>query len=138
MYEFAVERLIAAAPGKIWSILTDSSRLGSGPFGIVRIEGDIALGRSIKLWSAVSPKRAFPLKVATIDTDRSMTWRGGMPFGLFTGTRTFTLEPKGVTTVFRMREVYEGHMTPLIWKSMPDLNPSFHQFATALAAEAEA
>ena len=137
MHEFVVERSIAAAPSKIWPILTDARRLADGSFGIARIDGEIGLGRSIKLWSAVSPGRAFPLKVTAVEANRSMVWRGGMPFGLFTGTRSFTLEPRGIGTLFRMREVYQGPMTALIWPSMPDLNPSFRQFVDALAAAAE-
>ena len=61
-----------------------------------------------------------------------------MPLGLFTGTRTFTLVPDGRSTQFRMREFYEGPVAGLIRKSMPDLNPSFIQFADALAATTEA
>ena len=38
-----------------------------------------------------------------------MVWSGGMPLGLFTGTRTFTLTAKGDgTTDFHMQEVYAG------------------------------
>ena len=61
-----------------------------------------------------------------------------MPFGLFTGTRTFRLAPAASGTQFSMREVYTGAMVGLIWPSMPDLGPSFQQFADALAAAAEA
>ena len=60
-----------------------------------------------------------------------------MPFGLFTGTRSFALTPEATGTRFVMREVYSGPMTGLIWPSMPDLTPSFEQFAAALADKAE-
>jgi hypothetical protein len=36
-----------------------------------------------------------------------------------------------------MREEYSGPMLPLIWRSMPDLGPSFEQFANGLKARAE-
>ena len=53
-----------------------------------------------------------------------------MPLGLFRGVRTFTLAPEANgTTRFHMREEYTGPMLPLIWRSMPDLGPSFEQFA---------
>jgi hypothetical protein len=31
-----------------------------------------------------------------------------------------------------MREEFTGLMLPMIWKSMPDLGPSFEQFASGL------
>jgi hypothetical protein len=36
-----------------------------------------------------------------------------------------------------MREEYTGPMLPLIWRSIPDLQPSFEQFARGLKARAE-
>lgn len=67
-----------------------------------------------------------------------MTWTGGMALGLFKGVRTFTLTPRGDgATQFTMREEYSGPLLPVIWKSMPDLGPSFRQFAAGLKARAE-
>jgi len=36
-----------------------------------------------------------------------------------------------------MREVYSGPMLGLIWRSMPDLGPSFDKFAAGLKERAE-
>jgi hypothetical protein len=36
-----------------------------------------------------------------------------------------------------MREEYTGPLLALIWRSMPDLRPSFEQFAVGLKARAE-
>ena len=36
-----------------------------------------------------------------------------------------------------MREEYRGPLLPLIWRSMPDLGPSFEQFARGLKRRAE-
>lgn len=67
-----------------------------------------------------------------------MTLAGGMPLGLFKGVRTYRLEPQSDnTTRFTMREEYTGLMLPLIWKSIPDLGPSFNKFADALKTKAE-
>ena len=67
-----------------------------------------------------------------------MTWSGGMPLGLFKGVRTFTLAPgSDGTTRFTMREEYSGPLLPMIWRSMPDLGPSFRQFADGLKQHAE-
>ena len=62
-----------------------------------------------------------------------------MPLGLFKGVRTFTLTPEnGGATKFVMREEFSGPMLPMIWGSMPDLAPSFEQFASGLKERAEA
>jgi len=67
-----------------------------------------------------------------------MTWAGGMPLGLFNGVRTFTLtRDESGPTRFHMREEYTGPLLALIWRSMPDLGPSFEQFAAGLKARAE-
>ena len=56
-----------------------------------------------------------------------------MPLGLFKGVRTFTLSPQGTNaTRFTMREEFTGPVLPLIWRSMPDLQPSFDRFAAGL------
>jgi hypothetical protein len=63
---------------------------------------------------------------------------GGLPLRLFRGVRTFTLSPQGDgVTTFTMREEYTGPLLPLIWRTMPDLGPSFEQFATGLKRLAE-
>jgi hypothetical protein len=41
-------------------------------------------------------------------------------------------------TKFTMREEYTGPLLPLVWKSMPDLGPSFEKFAKDLKERAEA
>jgi hypothetical protein len=67
-----------------------------------------------------------------------MVWSGGMPLGLFTGTRTFTLTPRSDgSTEFTMREEFRGLLAPLIGRSIPDLQPAFDAFAAALKREAE-
>ena len=67
-----------------------------------------------------------------------MVWRGGMPLGLFRGLRSYTLTPDGEgRTAFRMREQFSGPLLPLIWRSMPDMGPSFEQFARGLKQRVE-
>jgi hypothetical protein len=66
-----------------------------------------------------------------------MTWVGGMPLGLFTGTRTYTLTPRDGGTEFAMEEDYTGPMAGMITKSIPDLQPSFDEFASCLKSRAE-
>jgi hypothetical protein len=77
------------------------------------------------------------LKVTEFRPDERMTWEGGMPLGLFRGVRTFTLSPQDNGTRFSVREEYTGALLPMIWRSMPDLGPSFQKFATGLKRRAE-
>lgn len=137
MKRFHVTRHIAAPPERVWSVLTNARALASGPLGITRIDGDIAPGRSLKLWTAATGTRAFSLAVKTFEQPRRMTWEGGMPLGLFRGVRTFTLAPEQDGVRFEMSEEFSGLMAGLIVKSIPDLTPSFEQFATGLEALAK-
>ncbi len=134
-YESAA--LIDARPEAIWAVLTDADGYADWDSGVVRVEGRIAPQEKIKLVPEVNPKRAFPLEVTEFSPAERMTWTGGMPLGLLKGVRTFTLTPEGTGTRFTMREEYSGPMLPLIWRSMPDLGPSFEQFASGLKARAE-
>jgi hypothetical protein len=98
----------------------------------------VAPGETLKVRSAVNPKRAYPVKVAQLVPPERMVWSGGMPLGLFKGVRTYTLTRDGAATRFSMREEFTGPMLPLIWRSMPDMQPSFEQFVAGLKARAEA
>ena len=61
-----------------------------------------------------------------------------MPLGLFRGVRTYEVSPgAGGQVTFHMREEYTGPLLPLIWRSMPDLGPSFQQFASGLKQRVE-
>ena len=138
MKSYEATAVIGAAPDQIWAILTDAPSCPNWDSGVVRVEGRIAPGEKIKVVSKVNPGRAFPVKVTESTPARSMTWSGGMPLGLFKGVRKFTLTPEGDgRTRFTMREEYTGLFLPLIWRSMPDLGPSFEQFASGLKTRAE-
>lgn len=132
-----IKQRIAAPSEDVWRILTDATILSGGEFGITRLDGEICDGGRIVLQNSTSGARKFRLQVFVPEQQSHMIWRGGMPFGLFTGTRHFRLINAGQSTEFTMREEFTGPMVPLIWKSMPDLTPSFQQFATALAHYAE-
>jgi hypothetical protein len=78
------------------------------------------------------------VKVHLDESEGIMTWTGGMPLGLFRGVRTFTVTTaEDGRSEFKMREEYTGPLLSLIWRSMPDLSPSFKQFAAALKVRAE-
>jgi hypothetical protein len=129
---------IEAAPETVWAILTDAPGYSKWDSGVERVEGRIAPGEQIKVLSKANPGRVFPVRVSEFEAGRRMVWSGGMPLGLFKGVRTFILSPQGNgTTRFTVREEYTGPLLPMIWRSMPDLGPSFAQFASGLKARAE-
>jgi hypothetical protein len=130
---------IRATPDAIWEILTDAPAYAGWDNGVVRVEGRIASGETIKVVSEASPDRTFPVKVSGWQPGESMEWSGGMPLGLFRGVRTFSLRPGGDgSTEFKVREEYTGLLLGMMWRSMPDLGPSFAKFATGLKQHAEA
>ena len=85
----------------------------------------------------MNPGRAFPVRVVNLIEPESMIFRGGMPLGLFVGTRTYTLRSEDERTRFTMREEYTGLLANLIFRTIPDLGPSFRQFADGLKQQSE-
>jgi hypothetical protein len=139
MRAYDAESLIQATPEAVWAVLVDAAAYPAWDSGVERVEGTIATGERIKIVSEANPGRAFPVTVTELVPGQRMTWTGGMPLGLFRGVRTFRLAFEGDgATRFTMREEYAGPLLPLIWRTMPDLGPSFAQFARGLKARAEA
>jgi len=129
---------IAASPQAVWSVLTDGAGWAKWDSGVDAVDGEIAPGATVKIHSQAAPGRSFPVKVTQFEPPGRLVFTGGMPLGLFRGTRTYTLAGDGAAgTTFRMREEYTGPLLPLIWRSMPDLGPSFEQFARGLKQRAE-
>lgn len=129
---------IKASPNAIWSILTDAAGYITWDSGVERVDGRIAPGEKITVVSKAAPGRSFPVEVTEFTPGQRMVWSGGMPLGLFKGVRTFTLSPQGNgVTKLTVREEYTGPLLPLIWRSMPDLQPSFNQFVAGLKQRAE-
>ena len=135
--EYSVAVSIGAPAQRVWDLLVDAPGYKKWNTSVVSIEGPIEAGSTIKLVSAVDPKRTFVLKVTQMTPPRQMVWSGGMPLGLFTGTRTFLIEPEAQGCRFSMSEVYTGLFSGLIFKSIPDLTDSFKQFADGLKGAAE-
>jgi hypothetical protein len=137
MKSFSATVTIRATPEKIWKLLTDAGGYPKWNTTIQKIEGRIAAGERITVFPQ-GTTRSFPTTVSSFEPNKAMTWSGGMPLGLFTGVRDYTLTPRGDGTVeFTMREVFSGLLAPLIGRSIPDLQPAFEEFANALKKEAE-
>lgn len=137
MKYFEAHTQIAAPPAKVWQILTDKTLQASDDFDITSLTGDLRFGGRLILVSALTP-RAFKLRVTTFEPAQKMVWKGGLPFGLFTGIRHFSLSAIDSGTAFHMRENFSGLLLPLIGRALPDLTPSFTKFATALKHHSEA
>ena len=124
---------------KVWSVLTDLPAWPSWNSTVPRVEGTVALGNKVTVYTTASPGRAFPVKVTALEPPRVMVWAGGMPLGLFVGQRTYTLtEHAPGKTTFTMREEFSGLLAGLIGKSIPDLQPLFLEFAACLKRASEA
>ena len=135
--QYSVTKSIDAPAQRVWDLLTDAAGYKRWNRSVVSIDGSIEAGGTIKLVSAVNPARTLVLKVTTMAPPNRMVWSGGMPLGLFTGTRTFLIEPVSGGCSFSMSEVYTGLLSGLIFKSIPDLTDSFKDFADALKTAAE-
>lgn len=138
MESYEAAATIAAPTERVWAVLVAGDQYPTWDSGIERVEGQITDGKKIKVFSKVTPGRAFPVRVSIDQAAGTMTWTGGMPLGLFKGVRTFRLtEASPGSTRFSMREEFTGPMLKMIWKKMPDLGPSFEQFAVGLKQAAE-
>ena len=129
---------IAASPEAVWAVLSDGVSWPRWDSGVDAVEGRIAMGETLKIRSQAAPGRAFPVKVTAFAPPARLRFSGGMPLGLFRGVRTYEVSgDAGGEVAFRMREEYSGPLLPLIWRSMPDLGPSFQRFATGLKQRVE-
>ena len=135
---YTVSRRIDAPTDKVWDLLTDASNYGRWNRAVVSIEGRIAAGETVSLISIANPKRTFRLHVSEMTAPTRMVWRDGMPLGLFTGERTYRVEPREGETHFEMTEAYTGLLAGVFTKAIPDLTESFNLFADSLKTAAEA
>jgi uncharacterized protein YndB with AHSA1/START domain len=134
---------IAASPEAVWAVLSDGPGWTRWDSGVEGFEGRIELGGKVTIRSAAAPGRAFPVKVTAFEPPGRLCFSGGMPLGLFRGVRTFhiTADPAADgadATSFRVREEYSGPLVGLVWRSTPDLQPSFDRFAEGLRRRVEA
>lgn len=138
MKSFATRIDIRAPAERVWKILIDLPGWGQWNSTVERTVGHIAPGSKVTVFVRQSPGRAFPLRVTELDAPRRMVWQGGMPLGLFKGTRVYEIDSLSESaSVFSMREDYTGALAGLIGKSIPDLQPAFDEFARCLKFAAE-
>lgn len=137
MPSYQADSIISAAPQDVWPVLTDIAAWPRWDSGVSSVEGRLAVGEKLRIAVDANPGRTFPVTVTTIAEPERMVFRGGFPLGLFTGERTYTLRSEGTGTRFTMVETYTGPLARMVFRSIPDLGPSFQQFADALRQQVE-
>ncbi|MBL8046876.1 MAG: SRPBCC domain-containing protein [Anaerolineales bacterium] len=134
VYQASIQ--IQAAPEKVWQILTDASGYPSWDKTMDRIEGQLALGQTVKFYTKLAAQ-AFPVRVTAFEPARKLVLTGGMPLGLFKSERTHSLSPASGGTLFKTEEIFSGLLLPVFGKSIPDLTENFQGFVAALKKQAE-
>lgn len=134
MKEYISTAIIDASTDTVWAILTDAIGYKEWNPEIVGIDGRMALGQRITAHVRLTDGvvRQVRLRVSAFEPPRRMEWTGGLPFGLFTGRRTFTVEPVANGAEFRMHLQMSGPLLPLILKSVGDRQPEVDRFSAAL------
>lgn len=135
--ECSVATEIAAPAERIWRLLTSVEEQRRWNSTLTSIEGEVALGGSVRMQVPEAPGRTFKVQVVGFTPNREMVWRDGNPV-MFLGVRTYSLAPGASgTTRFQMTEVFSGLMLPMIAGKLPDFGPMFERYAADLKAEAE-
>jgi len=137
MTAFEASAVINASTEEVWNVLANAAGWPGWESGVDGVDGVLAAGERITIRSAAAPGRAFPVKVTRFDPGECLELTGGMPLGLFRGVRSYRLHREGSATGFTMREEYSGPLSGLITRSIPDLQPSFEQFARGLKQRVE-
>lgn len=122
---------IAADAAIVWSLLTNAADYPRWNPTVLSLTGNIAVGNTIQLVSAIAPKRTFKLKVKKMEPNKSMSWADAM------GGRTYTLQQIENGVRFSMHERIAGPLFPLFAAMIPPFDKPFEEFAAALKQEAE-
>ena len=102
--------------------------------GVERIEGRIAAGGDASRSLVGQPGRAFPVVVSEWNEPRDGVDGRDAARPVHGHAHLHADAGRRHHTTFTMREEFSGPLRPLIARSMPDLGPSFEQFARGLKA----
>ncbi len=136
--EFRTSIGIDAFADDAWHVLTDTRSWPEWNKTVDRVIGKLALNQQIKVYSSVDTKRIITVRVTELARPSRMVWEGGLPFGLFTVIRTFSLN-KGIGSFndLTVQEKYSGLLLPFVRKHIPNLQPSIDEFAICLKRRIE-
>jgi uncharacterized protein YndB with AHSA1/START domain len=137
--EYSTEVLIRAAPATVWRILTDSTGYAGWNPEVIAIDGPMVRDGRIKARVRLGDGaiRAVAMRVTAFEPPSRVQWTGGLPLGLFTGVRTFTVAAGDGGSRFRMHLRMSGRLAPMILASVGDRQPEIDRFSAALKARAE-
>ena len=125
MHSVEAETLINARSATVWEIITDARNYTVWESGITHFRGELRNGGTIRIRTHTGGNRAFRLRVRQMPGE-VMTWTMGLPLGLLTGVRTFTLEPLGGMTYLRVKEEFTGPLCGLLlWEFVSDTQQAF-------------
>lgn len=129
--ETSVSISINADAAIVWALLTKASDYPRWNSTVTSIEGNIALGETIKLKSYLDAKRTFKLKIKEFEVAKKLVWGDGQ------GNRIYTITKNGSGVTFSMTEKIGGLMFPMYAKMIPPFDESFEKFAADLKKESE-
>ena len=129
--ETSISIEIDAPASIVWGLLTNASDVARWNSTIVSLEGNIALGQTVKLVSTLDESRTFSLTVKEFEPEKRLVW------GDRQGSRVYSITPKGSGVKFSMNEKIGGFLFPLFSRFIPPFDESFEQFAADLKQEAE-
>ncbi|MEZ5059144.1 MAG: SRPBCC domain-containing protein [Saprospiraceae bacterium] len=135
--QIRTEIQINATPEKVWNVLTDFSAYPEwNPF-VKKLEGEVEVGKVIKV---ALPGMNFKPLVLKFETNKELRWLGHLFFkGLFDGEHSFTLiDNQDGTTTFIHAENFAGILVPVFKKMLlNDTKPGFEKMNEALKERVE-
>jgi hypothetical protein len=140
MKELFTTVAIRATPETVWAILIDGPGYARWNPEINRVDGRFSLGEKIKAYVVLhgGVVRQVSVRVTELTAPTRMVWTGGLPLGLFTGRRIFSIVPRdGGIVDFSMHLSFSGLLSPLIVKSLGDRQPDIDALAAGLKKWAE-
>jgi hypothetical protein len=139
VHEFVTRTTIKATAERVWRILTDPAGYAEWNPEIVGLAGTMAAGGRIEARVKVGGGaiRTVPMRVTAFEGPLRMEWTGGLPLGLFTGRRIFTLTPAADAVEFRMLVQMIGPLASLMVRAVGDRQTEIDGFSAGLKARAE-
>lgn len=123
---------IDADAATVWRLLTTAAEYPRWNSTVVSLDGQIALGSTIKLVSTLDPSRTFSLRVKEFEPNARLT------FGDSMATRTYALSGDDGGTRVEIVERMSSPFFPLFARMIPPFDESFEQFTADLKKAAEA
>jgi hypothetical protein len=139
MRSFEGTAQVDADPQRVWDAQLVLADWASWDPNIVRTEGRLAAEGEVTLYTTRPGEqkvRPFKLRVVEWDPPHRLVLKGGIPFGLFTGTQVHESTAHGGGTRFVIREEFTGPLARIF--KIPDLQRGFQAFADGLRRAAMA